>query len=249
MPVFTKDDRNVLFIHVPKTGGSSVEHHFLAAGWEMSYHDGRMGKGKPNYLRTCTPQHMHGQLLQETLRLGRFDAIFAVVRDPVARFRSEYVMRHKQELTTTADAVDAWAEHTFERFERNPFVHDNHIRPQVEFLVRKAQVYRLEDGLDAAMADLNDQFDLGLSTEVEPVRTSEKTRGISSKDVEVSEALEARLESFYAEDFRRFGYRELPEPRKPALSLASRALGRASRELADLADRKVSPPPSSQRTT
>ncbi|WP_277209743.1 sulfotransferase family 2 domain-containing protein [Isoptericola croceus] len=236
MPVFTKDERNVLFIHVPKTGGSSVEKHFVGAGWEMSYHDGRMGKGKPNYLRTCTPQHMHGQLLQETLRLGRFDAIFMVVRDPVARFRSEYVMRHKQELSTTADAVEAWAEHSFERFERNPFVHDNHIRPQVEFLVRKAQVYRLEDGLDAAMEDLNARFDLGVPTEIAKVRTSEKTRGISSADVEVSETLDARLERFYAEDFRRFGYRDVPGP-SPVTTLATRVLERASRGLAGRGER------------
>ncbi|MCK9795020.1 sulfotransferase family protein [Isoptericola sp. 4D.3] len=237
MPVFTKDERNVLFIHVPKTGGSAVEKHFVADGWEMSYHDGRMPKGYPNYLRRCTPQHMHGALLKEIFRLRRFDAVFAVVRDPVARFRSEYVMRHKQELTTNADAVEAWAEERFEKFASNPYVHDNHIRPQVEFLVKQAHVYRLEDGLDAAVADLNARHDLGLPSEVARVRTSERTRGISSKDVEVSASLEARLEEFYADDFRRFGYRDIPLPPPPHRSLAARAAARASRELAGFAER------------
>ncbi|MFI2103371.1 sulfotransferase family 2 domain-containing protein [Isoptericola sp. NPDC019693] len=237
MPVFTRGERNVLFIHVPKTGGSAIEKHFVAAGWEMSYHDGRMPKGYPNYLRRCTPQHMHGALLKEIFRLRRFDAVFAVVRDPVARFRSEYVMRHKQELTTSADAVEAWALERFEKFAVNPYVHDNHIRPQVEFLVKRALVYRMEDGLDAAVGDLNERFDLGLPAEVARVRTSERTRGISSSDVEVSASLERRLEEFYGDDFRRFGYRDVPLPLPPHRSLGARVASRASRELSTLADR------------
>jgi hypothetical protein len=232
MPVFTKGGRNVLFIHIPKTGGSSIETHFVDAGWTMSYHDGRMRKGKPNYLRRCTPQHMHGALLSQTFRLGRFDAVFAVVRDPVARFRSEYVMRHKTDLSTDAAQVERWAERAFARFAKDPFVHDNHIRPQAQFLVEKARVYRLEDGLDAALADLNERYDLGVPTEVARVRTSEKTRGISSKDVELSPTLESRLESFYAEDFRRFGYKDV---RSSGRAVLARVAGRASNDLARLA--------------
>jgi hypothetical protein len=238
MPVFTKDGRNVLFVHIPKTGGSAVERHFVDAGWVMTYHDGRMARDKPNYLRTCTPQHMHGALLRETFRIQRFDAVFAVVRDPVARFRSEYVMRHKQELSTNAAAVEAWAEKSFSRFGTNPFVHDNHIRPQVEFLVPRVRVYRLEDGLDAALVDLNARYDLGVPTEVARVRTSEKTRGISSRAVEVSATLDARIRSFYAADVERFGYLR-PGEKVPgeAASVAARAATKASRGLARLAER------------
>lgn len=234
MPVFTKGDRNVLFIHIPKTGGSSIETHFADAGWRMSYHDGRMRKGRPNYLRRCTPQHMHGELLSQVFRLDRFDAVFAVVRDPVARFRSEYVMRHKTELSTDAAQVERWAGRAFARYAKDPFVHDNHIRPQVRFLVDRARVYRLEDGLDTALADLNERYDLDVPTEVAKVRTSEKTRGIASKDVELSPRLEARLEEFYAEDFLRFGYRRVAGARP---SVLARAAGRASSDLARLARR------------
>lgn len=234
MPVFTKDGRAVLFIHVPKTGGTALEKHFVRAGWEMSYHDGRMGKGELNHYRRCTPQHMHGSMLQEHFLLGRFDAVFAVVRDPIARFRSEFAMRNRHEMTTSAAAVERWAAETFDRYASNPFVHDNHIRPQAEFVVPETTVFRFEQGLDAVARELNERFGLDLAEKVSRVRTSERASGVPSRAVELTPGLESRLLDFYAEDFHRFGYRDVPAPRP---SLAARLLGRASRELAHLARR------------
>ena len=39
MPLFTKGDRSVLYIHVPKTGGTSIEHFFLSNGYAAEYLD------------------------------------------------------------------------------------------------------------------------------------------------------------------------------------------------------------------
>lgn len=235
MPLFTKDGRHVLFVHIPKTGGTSMERHLIKAGWSMSHHDGKVGRGRPNYVRQCSPQHMHAAVLRTILRVDRLDAVFTVVRDPVARFRSEFVHRGRG-LTLGADDVEAWATKAFAQFEKDPFVYDNHIRPQVEFLIGGSRVYRLEDGFDAAVRDLNERYDLGLPEQVARVRSSEKSRGRSSKDVEVSESLERRLTEFYARDFQRFGYREMGKVSQTP-SLVSRVAGRASRDLARLAER------------
>jgi hypothetical protein len=35
VPVMIKDGRSVLFIHIPKTGGTSVERLFKKSGWEQ----------------------------------------------------------------------------------------------------------------------------------------------------------------------------------------------------------------------
>lgn len=206
MPIFTKDDKGVLFVHVPKTGGSALEDLFLSDGWKATYRDGRMGKGRPNWYRRCSPQHMHSGPLREILHLERFDAIFMLVRDPVARFRSEYLMRNAKNLRLDAASVEAWADKQLRRFEQDPYTLDNHLRPQVEFLVPGTLVHRLEDGIETLVKELNRLHGLDLPLEVPSRRESTALAGVSSDRVEISSRLEARLRAFYAEDAATFGY-------------------------------------------
>lgn len=206
MPVFLKEGRAVLFVHVPKTGGTSIERHFAANGWRMHYRDARTGAGSLNSYLRCSPQHMEAERLQQLFRLDRFDLVFCVVRDPVARFRSEYAMRNARDLRTDAPAVEAWGDRAFAAYARDPYTLDNHLRPQHEFLVPDTLVYRLESGLDAAVDDLNSRFDLGLTGGVPRHRDRSKASGVATRDIEVSDALDARLREFYAGDFERLGY-------------------------------------------
>ena len=212
MPVFIKDDDAVLFVHIPKAGGSALESHFKAAGYRMAYRDGRTGPGTVNRLRHCSPQHMHAALCADVFRLERFTGIFTVVRDPLARFRSEYAMRNtkvvdgERRLDTSAAAVDRWVDDVMKRYLKDPYVYDNHIRPQADFVVPGALVHRLEDGMDQLMSKINEAFGLDLPEEVEKVRTSEKVSGVSSGRVELSPAVESRLRTFYADDYATFGY-------------------------------------------
>lgn len=206
MPVFAKGERTVLFVHVPKAGGSAVESLFTADGWKMTYRDGVMRKGGANWYRRCSPQHMHAAPLRETFRLERFDAIFMLVREPIARFRSEYVMRNAKGLRTDAASVDAWAEKQLHNFQRDPYILDNHLRPQVEFLLPGALVHRLEDGLDTLVESLNRLHALDLPLEVPRRRDSSEIAGVSSSEVEISPGLNLRLRALYAQDAHAFGY-------------------------------------------
>ena len=67
-------------------------------------------------------------------------------------------------------------------------------------------MFRLEDGLDTMMTSLNERFGLGVPNEVDHRLKSADRTGISSRDVEISPALEERLRGLYAEDFRQFGF-------------------------------------------
>jgi hypothetical protein len=206
LPVFRRDGQNILFIHVPKTGGTSVERMFEAGGFEMLYRDGRTGAGSVNSLRTVSPQHMHASLLERTFRLDQFDRIFMLTREPVARFRSEYGMRNSKGLVRDAEAVDAWADKAFKRYRKDPSCFDNHLRPQSEFYVPGAEVYRLEDGLENVMADLDSKVGGGLPSETLRALDRQKTAGVATHEIEVSEQLQRRLLVTYHDDFARFGY-------------------------------------------
>lgn len=207
MPIFTKDGHALLFIHVPKVAGTSLERRFVKAGWKMTYRATRRTEGEAFLLRRVSPQHYHGSMLQDLFKLGRFDAVFTVVRDPIARFRSEYAFRHRRPGGDgSADTVSAWTETMLRDYEMNPFILDNHLRPQHEFLVPQADCYRLEDGLEAAMDDLNMRYHLDLPTDFPHALKSDSPGQLASRDVELSPQTLARLADFYAKDFAHFGY-------------------------------------------
>lgn len=208
MPVFVADDRRVLFIHVPKTGGTTVERMFRASGWRMRFHATKNSEPEVRPLRRCTPQHFHGALLAEMFALHRFDFRFLVVRHPIARFRSEYLHRARKHGRPALDAgsVGAWADGAFRRYRDNPYVHDNHLRPQVEFVVPDTEVYRIEDGMDHITGAVGRRLGTPLHRDVEHGQVNATMAGVPSSAVEISPALEERLRAFYAEDFATFGY-------------------------------------------
>lgn len=206
MPVFLKDGRAVLFIHIPKTGGSTIERLFQQSGWKQRFRETRKSAPAVFPLRRCSPQHHHGALLNELFDITKFESIFLISRDPLSRFRSEYLMRHTNEPRTDAAAVAAWHDKVFARYAENPYHLDNHLRPQHEFLLPGTRVFRLEDSLEAAVATLNAEHDFGLATEMPHALNSQQRSGVSSSAVELSAEVEASLRSRYAEDFTTFGY-------------------------------------------
>lgn len=206
MPVIRKDGQNLLFIHVPKTGGSSIETIFRRNGYQVNYLDGKMGPQNLNHVRKCTPQHMHAELLNTTFRLDRFDAIFMAVRHPVARLRSEYLWRNRRNLSISQRDIDTWVQTSFEKYETNPYLYDNHLRPQTEFYVPRCAVYRFEDGIDTMVKDLAGQYGLDTDVEVPQLKHSGTERGVSSGDIEFSPHVRKQIDEFYADDFEFFGY-------------------------------------------
>lgn len=153
MPICTINQKSVLFVHIPKCGGSSLERLLQRqAGVKPSYLD--EGKGSYfNTLRRCSPQHMHAAILDQVFVLNRFDLIFAVCRDPEARVRSEYNMRFSHAGPTQPD-INQWYVKARKMRRNNPYLYDNHLRPQVEFVVPGAVLYKLEDGIDRIWQDL-----------------------------------------------------------------------------------------------
>ncbi len=206
MPIYSRGEQRVLFVHVPKTGGTTVERLFRTAGWAEQLRETHKANPDTFALRRCSPQHYHAAVLAELYDLTRFDLTFLLTRDPIARFRSEYLMRNRSDPRAEAAAVEEWARHAFERWREDPYAFDNHLRPQHEFLVERAVVYRLEDGLGSILRDLNDRLDAQLSEQPPRAMSSLKRAGVPSSAVEVSAGLDRALREFYAADFAQFDY-------------------------------------------
>ncbi len=205
MPVFSKNNNHLLFIHVPKTGGSSMEVLFHKSGWDIGYLD-RNPQGTLNHVRPCSPQHMHAEMLQQQFLLSKFNGLFMIVRHPYDRFRSEYCYINKENSDFSSDAIEAWARTIFNSYAANNFILDNHIRPQHEYYIPGTSVYKLENGFNTIKQDLFIQFGIEFITEEVRELCRKKENGFSSRDIELNDTVKNMLKILYYKDFIQFGY-------------------------------------------
>jgi len=143
MPVFSKGDKSILFIHIPKSAGSSVERIGAEAGWSESF--SIRGKSlRDIFYFKASLQHLHAEALSKLFYFDRFDSIFTIVRNPFSRFKSEYYWQRSQLITNLG--VDDWVRDTLARYENDNHIYDNHIRPQVDFIpdCQGLEVFKLE---------------------------------------------------------------------------------------------------------
>jgi hypothetical protein len=201
---FVRNECRVLFVHVPKTGGTSVERLFIEAGFERGLFATRDFEGP------CSPQHYDAALLRERLALSDFDLVFTVVRHPLDRLLSEYNfrmnVRQRQKQLPPVEFPE-WLQQVMRRYKHNPYVQDNHLRPQSEFITERCIVLRYEAGLAPAMAKLVAtspllQFagDFGPM----PRRQTTKEQFVTRDNVAVGDL--AQIRNWYARDFDELGY-------------------------------------------
>ncbi len=203
MPVFRINNKNVVFIHVPKTGGTSVE-TTLAQFSPMGLHS-RMGHqlkavNDGIFTRAIPLQHFHGGLLEACLDPGLVDYAFMIVRSPAQRLISEY--RHCRARMKRLDArlpFSAWLRLSLRIAKLEPGYRNNHFRPQVEFRCFNAEVFRFEDGLQPAMQKIASRIGLG-PIDVPHARQS------PSVPVELTPKDRAYIAKTYAADYEVFGY-------------------------------------------
>jgi len=203
MPIFTRDETTVLSIHVPKAAGTTIENTFLTAGYDISWRRG--GKYGPlndmDKLNRCSPQHLHAPLLEEHFGDRDFTSAFCIVRHPIDRFVSEFRFRVDSQHPLADDGINTFARKALRRHAQNPFVLDNHIRPQNEFLWRDHPVYRLEQGMDQILDQISRDLPDQLPTDGVPAMRS--NAHIAAR---LTQPVMDMLREFYWKDFETFGY-------------------------------------------
>jgi hypothetical protein len=207
MPIFYKEGKAIFFVHIPKTAGRTIESRFQASGYQLSYID-MDGQGL-NRFHLCSPQHMDASQYTRIFDLSTFEIVFAVVRDPISRLKSEVAMRLQANFQNKVDQNDQWVLDAFERYQANSYVYDNHLKPQSEFIVPGVQVFRLEDGVESILSLLESKCPgLRLAPGDEHVGSRKEKSGFLSADVKFSDSVSERVREFYLSDYRRF-YPEL----------------------------------------
>ena len=204
MPVYRIRDRNVLFIHVPKTGGTTVE-TFLSRHAGIGMHNQGIGLLKPcresALTRSLSLQHFHAALLKAMFAPDFFDYAFMIVRDPLERLKSEY--RHSAAFGRPDARLRfaAWAPLMLGLARFSPGLRNNHFRPQTQFTCFNAEIFRFEDGMNRILAALGTRLGLPGS------ETVPHERNLAAASFDVPPRIRARVRAAYDADYRTFGYR------------------------------------------
>ena len=207
MPIMIKKNKKVLFIHIPKCGGSSLESGLANKSWREHLSIRGLNATELSFIK-CSPQHMHVELLSHFLNFEAFDQIVALVRNPFDRFKSEYYWQLKQGITN--DDPESWIVSTFQKFESNPYCFDNHIRPQHEFLTSSTKVFKLEKNgvrealqyIDPLPAKKNIISRLSFKSEHAHLKSTKKDETVDL----IFEKYRANIAKFYAEDYEILKY-------------------------------------------
>lgn len=159
MPIFRDEEKEgplVLFIHVPKTGGTSIEHEFKKKKLfrvESEYLYTPWGefveKSKKQGIR-CSLQHLTFHEIMKIFPNIKIAAVFIIVRDPYDRLISEYYYLKKRLWKKDKDCrlwglSASWCRNAvsdfnifvtrmYEKYLAHCHFMDNHFLPQVEFL-------------------------------------------------------------------------------------------------------------------
>jgi hypothetical protein len=192
MPLYRNGANLVLFVHIPKTGGTTIEAALRSAGAAEAL---RFAKKRP--FSRSTLQHMHADVYKDAVGQGFYDWAFAVVRNPFNRFASEYKMKVLDAGGT--DDFETFVVANIKRFSEYKYTRDNHIRPQREFISKDVEIFRFEDGLEAPITAAVERLELP-----QPEITHTK-KGSAGKVLATERSLEM-IASFYQVDFKRLGY-------------------------------------------
>ena len=216
MPLVTiPGGETLVFIHVPKTGGTSIEHYFIKKGvpTQQLITSDRWHPNHPAWVNGVSLQH---QRYQEILTYAASLGInitgmrrFAVVRNPYTRVVSDLFFYRKIRANSSAEDVFGALNTYIQEYKANPTAYDNHARPQSDLLVNhqgqidpSVRILRCEtltsDMQGFGFAD----FDIFTHKNQLNVRESEYMKFLNKDSLNL-------INTIYSSDFTNFGYSKI----------------------------------------
>lgn len=236
MPIFKAGSKLVYFAHVPKCGGTSIENYLQDRFGPIAFLDRDFSRrNAARHWSRTSPQHIDWESLERLFPRSFFDAVFAVVRHPVARVVSAYKFQQAVERSVSTEVPFAeWLHKQAQAWRRDPFVVDNHIRPQADFVPADCDIFHLEHGLDAIIPYLDRLAGVVAGPRrTSHVRPGDRSNTERSATIAIGPAELALIDEIYARDFGRFRYRRdekmptAPRPVPDCEFLAENAATRA----------------------
>ena len=222
-------NEKIIFIHVPKTGGVSIENFFIKLyGYERNplllNHSYGVFIDSNNDRATIYP-HMHCTLpqvlqiaKQNKIQVDNTWTIFSIIRNPYFKLISDFfyqdVLPFKYHYHTLPEVnkksfIDYWVEVYF-RSDKNLNYHSNHSLPQYKFFENcdlECKIFKFEEGLDTAIKSLGFPITEKFPRDLDPAIVF----NIPKPDYKelLTKYLIETVNEKYSRDFKEFGYEML----------------------------------------
>ena len=202
--IFTKQGIKILFIHIPKTGGTTFTEAMTDLGWEPSFCIRGKSLNEISHLKT-TPQHYHARILKRIFNLNEFDLKLAIIRNPFERTKSEFYWQNRKRKHHPEP--EAWFRTTKEGYAKNKYIFDNHIRPQTHFIAPETEIFKLEQNgiisaIDRCQNLMKSQTQQSPETHA-ALEVPSAGKSIRKEEVEVQfEKIKEEINDFYQSDLK-----------------------------------------------
>jgi hypothetical protein len=194
-------EKNILFIHIPKTGGRNVEKNLKSKYKEELY--GGLCKNVPSPYNKITPQHQLYTTLykyKDKLNINFKDLkIFTIVRNPYDRIMSDLFYLSLINHNSTKDDVYNIIKHDYLYKTR-----DNHTLEQYKFitnenseLIPNIKIFKTEN-FNEINKELNEYLDVDINIEKKNVN-KDYTKYLNNESIYL-------INKIYKKDFELFNY-------------------------------------------
>jgi len=201
MPYIEK--HNLLFIHIPKTGGTAIER---ALGIKAANEPKKLISKQMELVEgvRTVPQHFTPDILRERLGEDVYESSikFAVVRNPYTRVLSEYFYRNK---TGNMNRFPKWF--------RDYYGNINHVHklPQSKFVDSDNITILKQETLQEDFSRFVEESNLPIKSELGTVNKSKHNKTDLIEEIPLP--IIGRINNLFEEDFIRFGYEMIEDGR------------------------------------
>ncbi|MEM8790941.1 MAG: sulfotransferase family 2 domain-containing protein [Pseudomonadota bacterium] len=195
------DQGPMFFIHVPKTGGTSMEDYLRRRFGPLALNDINKREKVPGTGLIAAINHLSAIDLKELIPQQSL-LTFAIVRNPLNRLLSEYQWQ-RQASFMSRFSFSTWLRIVTKAYAYDARVYGNHIRPQDQMVPEGVETFQLEDGFEAIIARIDE---VTRSTHPDLGVGQFKRRTAPREEITVYRQDVALVQSIYSTDYARFGY-------------------------------------------
>jgi len=203
MTLFKKKDKEIFFVHIPRTAGRYITSLFEKNNYELFFWD------FDKKVEGIEVPHLHYPHYNNYLNVEGKNH-FTVIRNPYSKFRSSInFLQHIHKTSIEEYHKLKNTQHLFDvlnNLRSNLCYYNNWYRPQNEFISDKTHIWRYENGFKNNFVEwINDTFDLDLKRyddlEYE-LEDGEKREYIIDDDKKI----ESNIRKYYSKDYEFFNY-------------------------------------------